>query len=136
MSIEKLLEDLTDAIRENTETQKTFLAAAKGRTSEGGKAAVKDEDEEKPKRTRTAKVKVPTSKELGTKTSAFLEVEDEDEYENRKSIIKKIVSKFDAAKMSEIEEDNRLEAMELLDIAISGKDPFKKARSRDDDDVA
>ena len=144
MSVEKALEDLADAVRENTEVLKSMTAAAKASTSGAGRSSStkeKDKDEgdgdgDKPKRTRaSSKPKVPTAKELGAKTSAYLEVDDEDEYETRKGIIKKIIGKFDAPKMSEIAEEDRAEAMELLETAISGKDPFKKSR-RDDDDMA
>lgn len=144
MSIEKALEDLADAVRENTEVLKSMTAAAKASTAGAGRSSSKDKDKDdgdgdgekaKPTRSRSSKPKVPTAKELGAKTSAYLEVDDEDEYETRKGIIKKIIGKFDAPKMSEIAEEDRAEAMELLETAISGKDPFKKSR-RDDDDMA
>ena len=139
MSIEKALAELTEAVRENNELLSGLTAKAKAETS-GKKAPAKGEDEgddeEKPKRTRTTKPKIPTAKDLSTATTKFLEIEDEDEYNSSKAIIKKIIDKFDAAKMSEIEEGDRAEAMDLLNIAISGKDPFKKTRSRDDDDMA
>lgn len=143
MSVEKALEDLADAVRENTEVLKSMTAAAKASTSGAGRSsASKDKDDDgekeekaKPTRSRSTKAKVPSAKELGAKTSAYLEVDDEDEYETRKGIIKKIIGKFDAPKMSEIAEEDRAEAMELLETAISGKDPFKKSR-RDDDDMA
>ena len=142
MSIEKALEDLADAVRENTEVLKSMTAAAKASTAGAGRSSSKDKDKDdgdgdgekaKPTRSRSSKPKVPTAKELGAKTSAYLEVDDEDEYERRKGIVKKIVAKFDAAKMSEVEEGDRAEALELLNQAIDGKNPFKKARDEDDD---
>ena len=137
MSIEKALADVAEALRENSELLKGLTASAKS----GGtaKAATKTKDEdgdgdgEKTTRKRTTKPKVPTAKELSTATTNWLEVDDEDEYERRKSIVKKIVAKFDAAKMSEVEEGDRAEALELLNQAIDGKNPFKKARDEDDD---
>ena len=137
MSIEKALADVAEALRENSELLKGLTASAKS----GGtaKAATKTKDEdgdgdgEKTTRKRTTKPKVPTAKELSTATTNWLEVDDEDEYERRKGIVKKIVAKFDAAKMSEVEEGDRAEALELLNQAIDGKNPFKKARDEDDD---
>lgn len=137
MSIEKALADVAEALRENSELLKGLTASAKSGGTAKATTKAKDEDGdgegEKPTRKRTAKAKVPTAKELSTATTNWLEVDDEDEYERRKSIVKKIVAKFDAAKMSEVEEGDRAEALELLNQAIDGKNPFKKARDEDDD---
>lgn len=137
MSIEKALADVAEALRENSELLKGLTASAKSGGTAKATTKAKDEDGdgegEKPTRKRTAKPKVPTAKELSTATTNWLEVDDEDEYERRKSIVKKIVAKFDAAKMSEVEEGDRASALELLNQAIDGKNPFKKARDEDDD---
>lgn len=137
MSIEKALADVAEALRENSELLKGLTASAKSGGTAKATTKAKDEDGdgegEKPTRKRTAKPKVPTAKELSTATTNWLEVDDEDEYERRKGIVKKIVAKFDAAKMSEVEEGDRAEALELLNQAIDGKNPFKKARDEDDD---
>lgn len=139
MSIEKALADVAEALRENSELLKGLTASAKSGGTAKATTKAKDEDGdgegegEKPTRKRTAKAKVPTAKELSTATTNWLEVDDEDEYERRKGIVKKIVAKFDAAKMSEVEEGDRAEALELLNQAIDGKNPFKKARDEDDD---
>ena len=137
MSIEKALADVTEALRENSELLKGLTASAKSGGTAKATTKAKDEDGdgegEKTTRKRTAKPKVPTAKELSTATTNWLEVDDEDEYERRKGIVRKIVAKFDAAKMSEVEEGDRAEALELLNQAIDGKNPFKKARDEDDD---
>ena len=137
MSIEKALADVAEALRENSELLKGLTASAKSGGTAKATTKAKDEDGdgegEKPTRKRTTKPKVPTAKELSTATTNWLEVDDEDEYERRKGIVKKIVAKFDAAKMSEVEEGDRAEALELLNQAIDGKNPFKKARDEDDD---
>lgn len=137
MSIEKALADVAEALRENSELLKGLTASAKSGGTAKATTKAKDEDGdgegEKPTRKRTAKPKVPTAKELSTATTNWLEVDEEDEYERRKGIVKKIVAKFDAAKMSEVEEGDRAEALELLNQAIDGKNPFKKARDEDDD---
>ena len=137
MSIEKALADVAEALRENSELLKGLTASAKSGGTAKATTKAKDEDGdgegEKPTRKRTAKAKVPTAKELSTATTNWLEVDDEDEYERRKGIVRKIVAKFDAAKMSEVEEGDRAEALELLNQAIDGKNPFKKARDEDDD---
>lgn len=137
MSIEKALADVAEALRENSELLKGLTASAKSGGTAKATTKAKDEDGdgegEKTTRKRTTKPKVPTAKELSTATTNWLEVNDEDEYERRKGIVKKIVAKFDAAKMSEVEEGDRAEALELLNQAIDGKNPFKKARDEDDD---
>lgn len=137
MSIEKALADVAEALRENSELLKGLTASAKSGGTTKATTKAKDEDGdgegEKTTRKRTTKPKVPTAKELSTATTNWLEVDDEDEYERRKGIVKKIVAKFDAAKMSEVEEGDRAEALELLNQAIDGKNPFKKARDEDDD---
>lgn len=137
MSIEKALADVVEALRENSELLKGLTASAKSGGTAKATTKAKDEDGdgegEKTTRKRTTKPKVPTAKELSTATTNWLEVDDEDEYERRKGIVKKIVAKFDAAKMSEVEEGDRAEALELLNQAIDGKNPFKKARDEDDD---
>lgn len=137
MSIEKALADVAEALRENSELLKGLTASAKSGGTAKATTKAKDEDGdgegEKTTRKRTTKPKVPTAKELSTATTNWLEVDDEDEYERRKGIVKKIVAKFDAAKMSEVEEGDRAEALELLNQAIDGNNPFKKARDEDDD---
>lgn len=137
MSIEKALADVAEALRENSELLKGLTASAKSGGTAKATTKAKDEDGdgegEKTTRKRTTKPKVPTAKELSTATTNWLEVDDEDEYERRKGIVKKIVAKFGAAKMSEVEEGDRAEALELLNQAIDGKNPFKKARDEDDD---
>ena len=137
MSIEKALADVAEALRENSELLKGLTASAKSGGTAKATTKAKDEDGdgegEKTTRKRTTKPKVPTAKELSTATTNWLEVDDEDEYERRKGIVKKIVAKFEAAKMSEVEEGDRAEALELLNQAIDGKNPFKKARDEDDD---
>lgn len=137
MSIEKALADVAEALRENSELLKGLTASAKSGGTAKATTKAKDEDGdgegEKTTRKRTTKPKVPTAKELSTATTNWLEVDDEDEYERRKGIVKKIVAKFDAVKMSEVEEGDRAEALELLNQAIDGKNPFKKARDEDDD---
>lgn len=143
-SIEDLLRDIADALRDNTDTLKAMTAAAKKAT--GGSASstsrtAKDDTEDgddKPasgRKPRATKTKAPSAKDMSTATTKFLEIDDEDEYEKRKAIIKKIVGKYDVAKMSEIPEEDRAEAMDLLQIAIDGGNPFPR-RQRDDDDVA
>ena len=137
MSIETALADVAEALRENSELLKGLTASAKSGGTAKATTKAKDEDGdgegEKATRKRATKPKVPTAKELSTATTNWLEVDDEDEYERRKGIVKKIVAKFEAAKMSEVEEGDRAEALELLNQAIDGKNPFKKARDEDDD---
>lgn len=144
-SIEDLLRDIADALRDNTDTLKSMTAAAKkangGASASTSSRSTKDDDGDDGKaasgrKPRTTKPKAPTAKELGAATTAFLEIEDEEVYEERKGVIKKILAKFDAPKMSEIAEEDRAAAMELLQISIDGGNPFPGRARRDEEDFA
>lgn len=134
MSIESQLAEVAEALRENSELLRGLTAKAK--TSDTGRSSGSSDSDEKETRSRKpreTKVKAPTAKELGTMTTSFLDVSDEDDYNSRKSIIKKILDKFNAEKMSLIDEEkDRIEAAALLQVAIDGGNPFKSSR-RDDD---
>lgn len=137
MSIEDQLAALTAAVKENTEVQKGILAkisgAAPTSTAAADKASTEKTEtapaETKPKgRGRAAAEpkapKIPTVKELSDKTTGYLDVEDDAEYEERAALVIKITEYFSVKKMSEIGDDDRTEAMEMLEAAIAGDDPF------------
>ena len=132
MSLEKLLEELIDAtnantkaVEANTETVLGLASAAKGR------AAASGDKEDKPKTTRATKPKAVSSKELAEATKAYVDVQDDDEYNERAAFVKRIVKKYGVEKMSEIDDAaDRIEAMSLLQIAIAGDDPFPASSGR------
>ena len=51
---------------------------------------------------------------MATATKDFLEVEDEDEYKNRRALVKRIIGKHQVAKMSEIAAEQRQGALDAL----------------------
>lgn len=155
MSIEEALAGLTKALERNSDlleslTNKAKTAAAKAeeqpkaeekaddaptkrtRTTAG---AAENSDAAPTKRTRaTAKSeKVPTEAQMAEATKEFCDVEPEDEYEERRALVKKILAHFGVEKMSHIEPESRNEALGMLEAYKNGDDPFPKKRRRDDD---
>lgn len=116
-------------------------------------------DEEAPKRTRASskdkapKEKAPSVAEMKDAATKYLDVADEDEYNERRAVVRAITDHFKAAKFTEIETGDRLMASKLLEMAASGENfdkddiegmiaeltgtekPEKPARSRRDDDL-
>ena len=129
-SIEALttaLLDLTEEIRILTSASKKASAAATANTKPeedekpSRSRSTKTKEDDKPAtRSRSTKVKVPTVKEISEATKAFLDVDDQDEYEDRKNVIKGIVKHFDAPKMSEIADADRALALRALEAAKAG----------------
>ena len=131
VSLEAKIEALTDALKENTELLKALTAKAKANVSAEPKASTKadddDDGEEKPAsrstsrgRGRLKRDKAPTAAEVKKATEAFLDVEDEDEYAERRKIIKKLIAKYGAAKMTEIEESKRASALSDMEAYCNG----------------
>lgn len=128
VSLEAKIEALTDALKENTELLKALTAKAKANVSAEPKASTKTDDgDEKPAsrstsrgRGRPKKDKAPTAAEVKKATEAFLDVEDEDEYAERRKIIKKLIAKYGAAKMTEIEEGKRASALSDMEAYCNG----------------
>lgn len=134
MSIEAALEALTAAVKENTDVQKAIYAKINGAAAAAPASAPADKPAadkapaaDKPARaTRGANKapKVPTVKEIQEKTTGFLDVEDDTEYEERAAVVVQITEAFGVKKMSDIADEDRVKAMEMLDAAIAGDDPF------------
>ena len=126
VSLEAKIEALTDALKENSELLKALTAKAKANVSAEPKASTKTDDgDEKPasrstSRGRPKKDKAPTAAEVKKATEAFLDVEDEDEYAERRKIIKKLIAKYGAAKMTEIEESKRASALSDMEAYCNG----------------
>lgn len=142
MSLEAAILELAAAVKENTEELKFLTSAARdGATKNATRTSTKavEEVEKAAPRSRAtsraAKEKVPTVKEISEATKAFLDVDDQNEYEERKDIVKRIVEKFKAKKMSEIDDKNRAEAMQMLDVARAGDNPFDGEDSEGDEDL-
>ena len=139
--------ELREAVKENSELLKFLTSAARGgltgkEESKPAKAtaAAKEEPKKPATRSRAAakKEKVPTTKDMADATKAFLEVDDEGEYKDRRALVKDIVDHFGVGKMSEIEEDDRQKALGMLETYKNGDDPFEGVGEDDskDDDLA
>lgn len=132
MSLEDKISALVAALQENTDVQKAVLATIQGAKAGGTAPADKDTDKEadKPKATRAARgsakaAKPPSVKEIQDKTLAWIDVDDDAEYEERAALVVQIADHFGVKKMSEIGDDDRALAMQMLDAAIAGDDPFE-----------
>ena len=147
MSIEAQLSELTEAVKENSELLKILTSSArkgldeqattKPATRSRAAAKADDETESKPRttRSRTAKPKVPTATEVRKQTEEFLNVTDEDEYAARRKIVKSIVDKYDAPKMTELAEEDRAAALADLANALKEREEGDQGGDEDDDDV-
>ena len=124
MALEDKIEALTAAMNRNSDLLEGLTAkAAAGAAKVTNNAAASDSEKpaDAPKRGRPAKeetapkkAKVPTPEEMATATKDFLEVEDEDEYKNRRALVKRIIGKHQVAKMSEIAAEQRQGALDAL----------------------
>lgn len=142
MSLEDKIGELIAAVEKNTEVQEAVLATikgAKGGAAAAPAAAAKEDDkpaaEEKPKSTRApraTKTKAPTVKEIQDKTLAWIDVEDDTEYEERAALVLQISEHFGVKKISEIGDDDRTLAMQMLDAAIAGDDPFEGVPAKEE----
>lgn len=136
MSLEAEVKELREAIRENSELLKVLTSKAKSSISTDSK----DEgEEEKPKTTRTRraapkKEKAPTVAAVKKAAEDFLDVDDEDEYAERRKIIKKLTAKYGAAKMTEIEEGKRAAAIADMEAYKNG-DEIDFGEEDEDDDI-
>lgn len=139
MSLEVKIEALTAAVEKNNELQTAVLAAISGAkrnepvTSAGDGSKSAPEDKPKATRGRATKAKAPTVKEITEKTTAYLDVEDDTEYEERAALVVQITEHFGVKKMSEIADDDRALAIEMLDAAIAGDDPFEGIAPKEDE---
>lgn len=173
MSLETLLTGLTEALNANTAVvakHNEILAGLKANKQTSVTAPAKDDEkadaetkpaksEDKPARTRASskdkapKEKAPSVAEMKDAATKYLDVPDEDEYSERRAVVRAITDHFGAAKFTEIETGDRLLASKLLAMAASGEnfdadnipgmiveitgvEPAEKpSRSRRDDDV-
>lgn len=155
MSLEDQIASLRASIEELTSQIKVMTSAAKG--ANGTKAA-KEEEDEKPSRRRASKkdedddekpakpakpvkAKKVTVKEILGMAEAFLKVDDDDVYNERRDIVKEIAKRCNAKKLSEIEDQDDLAmAAKLLDQVTRGEDLDEEdeddrgsSRRKDDD---
>lgn len=145
MSLEKEIAELREAVKENSELLKFLTSKARdGLTEKAEKpaakaTAAKEEKDEKPaSRSRASsssskKTKAPTAKDMSEATTKFLDVDDEPEYKDRRELVMQIVEKYGVKKMSEIEEDDRQTALDMLEAWKAGDDPFAGEGGKDDD---
>jgi hypothetical protein len=148
MAIEAALAAVAEALNKNSALLETLVSKAKAglepkKVADEPKKVADDEakevvEEEAPKRRARApkedapkKVKAPTVAEISQATKAYLEgVDDQEEYAARRNVIKGIIAKFGAPKMSEIAEEHRAEAIEIL---LAAQDKADKKEDGEDD---
>lgn len=141
MSLEEALKANTEALNRNSELLEFLTSKArdgltgKDEAAKPAKASAKETEDKKPaSRSRATKAaKAPTAKEMSEATTKFLDVDDENEYKDRRDLVKQIVDKFGVKKMSEIEEEDRQTALDYLEAYKNGDDPFADEARKDDD---
>lgn len=128
MSLEKAIAELTLALQENT-------AALQG----SGKATATKTTETAAKTTAAAKAKPaakaakgPTLDTIKKRFGEYLGIEDKAERKERITHVSAIVSHFGVAKASDLEEENWVEALDLLAQYEAGEDPFSESDGEDD----
>lgn len=137
MSLEERLEALTEALKENTAHLAIITATAAAKTSaaatadkgkaddkaDKGKSAEKaDKPATRTRASKPAKEKLPSAADMKAQAEAYLNVEDEDEYQERRDIVKAITEYCGGGTFSKLEGDNRLTAHKLLTYAAKADD--------------
>lgn len=123
--LEKAIEALTEAVNANTEMMKAMVARATGNiAAKAAQPEAKVPEAAKPaKTTKAAKTAKPvTPAELKKLATEFLDVTDEDEYANRRALIKAIATYFNAEKLSDVKDEADLADYKLLiETAMAGE---------------
>lgn len=135
MALEDDIKALTAAMNRNSDlleglTNRASAGAAAKAAAEPEKAEPKGEDAPRgrgrpPKETAADKPKpkkAPTEKEMADATVEFLEVDDDEEHDARRTLIKAIVAKHGVKKMSEIPEAERQQALDALTAYKAGEE--------------
>jgi len=133
MALEDEIKALTAALNRNSDLLEGLTAKAAAAKASAPADKPKDaEPEEAPRgRGRPPKdaaadkpkpKKAPTDKEMADATVEFLEVDDDDEHEARRALVKAIVAKHGVKKMSEIPEADRQKALDALTAYKAGEE--------------
>jgi hypothetical protein len=139
MSLEQRLDALTAALEANTAL--LAIITERGKANVGAASATKantDENEDKPATTRStkpsdkdskpattrkpAKEKIPSAADMKAQAEAYLNVEDEDEYQGRRTNVRAITDYCGGETFSKLEGDARLTASKLLAYAAKADD--------------
>lgn len=131
MSIEAKIDALTSAVEALTKVMEGGMSAKTTTT-----ASTKDTEEKKPATRRSTKPKAPTAADMKKAAESFLDKagKDEDNYADRRAHIKKVIAKFDSPKFTEIGEDDRQEAIDML-ADFDKDDDGGSSRDNDDNDI-
>lgn len=124
MSLEEALATLTKAVEKNNELLAVLTSKAKGSAPAPDSKAKSDDSGEAdpPARGRgrppgsANKPKAPSAADMKKAVTEFLEKagDDDEEYNSRKAVVKKIIAKFEATKFTEFPEEHRVEALKIL----------------------
>lgn len=134
MSLEEHLSTLTAALHRNSDLLEGLTAKAKaGAGSAATTEAKKGDADEKPARggrkPAATKEKAPTVAEMKDLATSYLDVTDEDEYNDRRALLRAVVDHFGAEKFTTIDSKDRLIAFKLIQTAADGENV-------DPDDIA
>lgn len=127
MSIEAALAKLTAAVEANTEA---LLAGGGGTTKSTGTKSTGTT-----KKTTTSKKKTgPAIDDVAEAFATYMKGGSKDERAEAKANVKAILDHFGAARITEMEEDNLQEAMDLLAKFKDGEDPLGDGDEDEDGD--
>jgi predicted ATP-binding protein involved in virulence len=137
MSIEKALQDLTDAIKENTSRLDMMLSGAKA-PAPSGKATATKVAETKSSKTTTAssskKAPAVTADTIAELAGKLMSVKDAAEKKANKAALAKILAKYGAERLTAIDPEHFPEVADMLKALIAGEDPFEDEDEDEDED--
>lgn len=129
MSLEAKIEALTAAVEANTEA---VLAAA------GGAAKAPAKSGTVAKKTTAAKKttkKAPTADDLAEQFGSYMKTGSKDARDEAKANVKAIIGHFDVDRITNLDEENYAEALELLAKFKAGENPLDDDEEEGDDDL-
>jgi hypothetical protein len=128
MSLEAAIKELTEAVKANTAA--VSGGAATGTKPAGTKPAA---GAKKPAAKKPAAKKGPTADTIAEAFGEYLKTGDKEERDTAKTHVKAIIAHFDVGRITELDESNYQEALDLLAQYKEGEDPFGEEEEEDGD---
>lgn len=128
MSLEAAIKELTEAVKANT-------AAVSGGSAPAGKApAEKKAPAKKAAPKKAAAKKGPTADTIASEFGEYLKTGDKEDREAAKANVKAIIAHFDVGRITELDEGDYQEALDLLAQFKEGEDPLGDGEEEEEED--